>query len=672
MMKKQILILIYILTPFLFVNATDNCAVDPPLKYKTISVEELRDKIAGAWIGQMIGNIYGLPHENKYIDAPGKENWPYGYTKNLDKLKQYNGAFSDDDTDVEYMYLLNMEKYGVEPTYEQMREAWMFHIRDRVWLANRAALGLMHYGYTPPFTGDKEINPHWFQIDPQLINEIWAYTAPGMIDYAAQKSDWAARVTSDDWGTEPTIHYGAMYSAAFFEKDINKLIQIGLDALPENGRYAQTVRDMIALHKKHSKWQDAWKEMALKYYVNEPDLTKTIWNANLNGACGILAMLYGEGDFQRTLDLSCAMGFDADNQAATVAGLLGIVSGFKALPKDLYLPIEGWTKPFNDTYINITRYELPDASIDDIINRMLAMALKLIEEKGGSVSQAKNQRVAKINTSAEFNAPIEFYVGPPAKMEINQPVDFTFYSDANKGYNWSLVEGQIPPGTKFDKGRLNGTPQSSGIFPIKIQLDNGKTVLSKTFDLLVKNENLAKKADSIIANVHILNEAVLDSCWTTFGHSMYAKTPAIINDGVFNGANSVFYSIAAKAKIPKVDYYGYQWDEAQTIDMMVFSTGGMEEFGGWFTSLNVQYKNDQGKWVAVEKQNSSPKLPETDIVFFQPHFAEYILTFKPVTTNAIRIIGDAAIQDHWNKYTKNVSGFTSIAELSVHNSQKLK
>lgn len=81
---------------------------------------------------------------------------------------------------------------------------------------------------------------------------------------------------------------------------------------------------------------------------------------NLNGACGILAMLYGNGDFQRTLDLSCAMGFDADNQAATVAGILGVMYGFKALPKDLYLPIEGWTKPFNDTYINITRYELPD------------------------------------------------------------------------------------------------------------------------------------------------------------------------------------------------------------------------------------------------------------------------------------------------------------------------
>ncbi len=655
----------------LFLVASSPVEKEAPMASKSITVKELRNKIAGAWIGQMIGNIYGLPHENKYINAPGDESkWPYGYTKNLDKLKKYEGAFSDDDTDVEYMYLLNMEKYGYEPTYEQMREAWMFHICDRVWLANRAALGLMHFGYTPPFTGDKNINPHWFQIDPQLINEIWAYTAPGMVQYAAQKSDWAARITSDDWGAEPTVHYGAMYAAAFFEKDIRKLIDIGLKELPADGRYAQTIRDMIALHKKHpNKWQDAWKEMAEKYYVNEPDLTKTIWNANLNGACGILAMLYGEGDFQRTLDLSCAMGFDADNQAATVAGILGVIDGFDALPKNLYLPIEGWEKPFNDTYINITRHELPDASIQDQIDRMLAMTLKLVKGKGGKVTGEAGQEVVTINTKATFDVPLEFYIGPAAVLEVNKAADFNFYSDGNKDYNWTLVKGELPKGTSFVKGKLTGTPQVPGKYKITIQLDNGKKFLKKDFELLVRNVNLASSATSVLANVNTLNRAVLDSCWTTFGNSMYASTPEIIRDGKLNGAGSVFYSLAAKAKIPKVDYYGYEWDNEQEIDMIVFNTGGMEEFGGWFTSLNVQYKNEEGKWVSAEQTQIQPGLPKTDIVFFQPHFAEYVISFKSVKTKAVRIIGDAMIQDHWNKYTKNISGFTSIAELGVYKSK---
>ena len=331
-MKKPIIFLLVLITNILFISA------------QKISKTELKDKIAGAWIGQMVGNIYGLPFENKFVDEPAPESrFPFGYTKNIDKLQKYNGAFSDDDTDVEYIYLLLMEKYGVEPTYANMREGWMYHIRDRVWLANRAALGLMHLGFTPPFTGDENLNPHWYQIDPQLINEIWAYTAPGMISYAAGKSDWAARITSDSWAVSPTVLYGAMYADAFFCKDIRKLITRALKELPADDRYAIAVKEMIALYDKYPKdWVKARQIMAKKYYIDEPAMTKTIWNANLNGLCGILAMLYGEGDFQRTLDLSCAMGFDCDNQAATISGLLGVMYGAKSLPESFTKPIEGW------------------------------------------------------------------------------------------------------------------------------------------------------------------------------------------------------------------------------------------------------------------------------------------------------------------------------------------
>ena len=639
----------------------------PKEKIYKIKVSELRDKIAAVWIGELVGNMYGLPHEGKYIASPGPEKWPYGYSKSLDKLKKYEGAFSDDDTDVEYMYLLQMEKFGYEPTYEQLKSAWMYHIRDRIWLANRAALGLMHFGFTPPFTGSKEINPHWYQIDPQLINEIWAYTAPGMVKYASAKSEWAARITSDDWGVEPTIHYGAMYAAAFFEKDIRKLIEIGLNELPQNGRYAQTVRDMIALHDKYpNSWQTARAEMAKKYYIDEPDLTKTIWNANLNGACAILALLYGNGEFQHTLDLSCAMGFDADNQAATVAGLLGVINGMKGIPMNLCFPIEGWKLPFNDRYVNITRYDLPDASINDMIDRTVKTCINLVVAKGGKISGSKGSETLTINASAVFNPPLEFGVGPLPRMEVGKMIDYNFYGANNKNYSWKLLSGQLPEGALFDKGHLSGVPSKPGIYPITLQLENSGKSVSRDFKLLVRNVNIAPTADSIIANIRKMNESVLDSCWTTFGKSMYAKSVDIIRDGKTSG--SVFYSIAAKANLPKVDYYGYLWKAEQQIDMVALFTGGMEEFGGWFTSLNVQYLDEKGKWQSVEKTTIEPPLPETDIVFYQPHFVEYTIHFNSVTTKGVRIIGDAKVQSHWNKYTKNVSAFTSITELSVYKS----
>ncbi|MFQ5751588.1 MAG: ADP-ribosylglycohydrolase family protein, partial [bacterium] len=393
-----------------------------------ISVNDYKDKVYASWLGQIIGNIYGLPHENRHIEKPGPETFPYGYGPNIKWLKENNGAFSDDDTDIEYMYLLAMEKYGPEPTYAQLTESWKYHVRERVWLANRAALAAMHYGYSPPVTGMKEYNPHWFQIDPQLVNEIWAVTAPGMVQYAAKKSGWSARITDDDWGIEPTILYGAMYSAAFFESDIHKLIDIGLKALPENSRFARTVEKMKELHQKYpDNWKQARQAMADMFYNKEPLDTKTIWNANLNGACAILALLYGGGDFQKTLDLACAMGFDADNQAATMAGLLGAVLGTKGLPKELLYPVGGWNQPFNDLYKNVSRYDMPDASLNDMAERMARQGEKIILKHGGKKITENGEEFYLINPEAEFVAPLEFPGAPRPYIEVGKKMEYEFY-----------------------------------------------------------------------------------------------------------------------------------------------------------------------------------------------------------------------------------------------------
>jgi hypothetical protein len=338
----------------------------------------------------------------------------------------------------------------------------------------------------------------------------------------------------------------------------------------------------------------------------------------------------------------------------------------KGLPSNLYLPIEGWTKPFNDQYINITRFDLPDAKISDIIDRTTNETIELVVSKGGKISGKPGHQTLTINTEADFNPPLEFCLGPLPQMETGKAVDYNFYTEANKAYTWSLVSGTLPAGLTFVKGKLAGIPTTTGYSKVTLQLDNGKEKITRDFNLLVRGTNIAPTADTILANVRELNEKVLDSCWYTFGKPMYAKNVEVINDGKLSGEGSVFYSLAAKTKIPKVDYYGYGWKTPQKISMLALHTGCLEEFGGWFTSLNVQYLNEAGKWVPVEKISINPALPETDIVFFQPHFVEYVISFPTVETKAIRIIGDAKIESHWNKYTKQVSGFTSVTELSVH------
>jgi len=651
----------------LFVALTCGSALGDQTDFKKISVGDYQEKVYASWLAQCVGNVYGLPHENAYIDEPGPETFPYGYTENTERLKEIGGVFSDDDTDIEYMYLLAMEKHGPEPTLAQLAELWKYHVRDRVWLANRAALAAMHYGYTPPVTGYRAYNPHWFQIDPQLINEVWAVTAPGMVRYAGAKSGWAARVMDDDWGVEPTIWYGAMYAAAFFESDIDTLIDIGVANLPPDSRFAGTVADMRSLYRKYpGDWKKARQEMAAKYYHQEPLESKTIWNANLNAAAGVLAMLYGEGDFQKTLDLSCAMGFDADNQAATVAGLLGVAFGLDGIPRQLLFPLPelGWTEPLNDFYKNVTRHDMADASLKDMAKRMAAQGELIILKHGGSKIPDSGQEYYLINADAEFVAPLEFPAGPRPLIEVGTRVDYDIPLFGGKApFEWDIKSGSLPDGLAFADGMLSGEASSPGVFSVTLRVkdQDGKT-LTRPLDLVVRGKNLAPAAQEIIANVRETNTERRDDMWLTVPRSLYADQVDVIRDGTRLGDGSTFYSIADTPE-PKKDFYGYEWDDPQSVGLVAYHTGSVEENGGWFTSLSVEYRDEKGEWKPVQELVISPPLPPGRERFNKPHFVEYLLAFQPVHTTAIHMIGDAGGVEHWSRKR---TYFTSITELSVH------
>jgi len=636
-------------------------------KIVKLSVEEYRDKVYASWLGQCVGNIYGLPHECRYIDRPGPDQFPLGYHETR-RLREADGAFSDDDTDIEYMYLLAMEKYGVEPTYARLADEWMAHVRDRVWLANRAAVAAMRYGYTPPFTGKKDLNPHWFQIDPQLVDEIWAVTAPGMVRYAAGKSAWAARIMTDDWGIEPTIHYGAMYAAAFFEKDIEKLVDIGSKALPAGSRFAQTVEDMKALHRKYpTDWKAAREAMAEKYYRQEPADTRTIWNANLNGACAILALLYGGGDFQRTLDLACSIGFDADNQAATLAGLIGVIHGTRAIPHEWLFPFAdlGWKEPFNDRYKNVSRFDLPDGSLKQMAAATADIGRRIILKNGGRVETRNGREYFLINSDAAFAAPLELPNGPLPRIEAGEPVNYTFMaSGADQSCLWRLLRGRWPEGLLFQNGKLSGNTEAVGFYPILLQLQQGEKQISREFVLVARGRNLATSATRVLSNIQHADVASRDSMYITVGKTLFNDEVESIRDRRITGAASTFYSIDGQ-NAPKVDYYGYEWAEPQNLGLLAYHNGSVEETGGWFRSIRVEFRDARGYWRPVENLTVIPPLPVDAPPYDKAHFVEYLLLFKPVTTNAVRMMGEAGNDPPWSGVQRY---FTSISELGAYGS----
>jgi ADP-ribosylglycohydrolase len=365
---------------------------------RAISEKELHDKISAFWLGQLVGNYYGLPFENNYIEEPVPFLVDRVYTYKDDESLDINrkdwrgfipifmnaveGSFADDDTDIEFVTLMAVEKYGLDITYPEITEAWKKHINRRIWVANRTARDLMSRGLVAPETGRKENNNNWFQIDPQLVNEIWSAFYPGMTKKAGERALWGARITNDDWGTHPTIAYGVMISAAFFEKDVNKLVQMAIDAVPNEGPFAEGIRDVVKWHKENDDWRVTRKMIHDKYYKYKKgsyEAPVSVVSSLNNGLCGIMAILYGEGDFMKTVGIAVSAGYDCDNQAATCAGLIAVMHGTKCLPAEM-------VKDFRNQYVCFTRDDVPIVTpLSDIEERIAAIAKRAILDNGGRV-----------------------------------------------------------------------------------------------------------------------------------------------------------------------------------------------------------------------------------------------------------------------------------------------
>lgn len=617
---------------------------------RRITLAEYEDKVYASWLGQVIGNIYGLPHEWQYWDEPRTEPIEGYEEQSLAKMREVGGAFSDDDTDIEYTMLFCMERHGPEPTYAQVAEFWKRHINDYIWVANRSARQLMDKGYLPPLTGRRGVNPNWYQIDPQLVCEIWAVTAPGMLDYASAKADWAARVTNDDYGTHPTIWYNTMYAAAFFETDVERLCQIGYEHVPKGSIFREAIDDVRRWKARHGDdWVAVRQLIKKKYHDREgmPDHIDTGLegpapiSAVLNGALGVLALLYGEGDFEKTMNYACMAGYDADNQSATLAGLIGIMHGSEAIPRKYTHVFAEWELPLNDMYRNVTRDDLPDGRLTDIARRTARLGERLVTAHGGRVESDGGEPVLVINPRARFQPPLEVRLFP---VHVHPGVETTVKVERVGGDPSrpaaTHAEGVPPSGMRYERrdGELliRGVPRLPGQSDITLAISDGLTRDQITLPLHVLPDNLAQAADEILAAV-------------TRPAGRGSPDLNVLRDGA---ATPHYESFNPEINLEE-DFYGYHWHHPVRVARLVFQPGPVTGEGGWFETLDIQYRTDQGHWRRVAGWDAVPG--------YTPDRAKepgvrFTLSFEPLTTTAIRIIGKPG----------GPAAYTSIAELEVH------
>jgi predicted transglutaminase-like cysteine proteinase len=363
----------------------------PEKKTLQIPAETLKDKIRGGLLGQMLGNINGIPYEFKFIEEPGN-------------LKNYvpslpNGAFTDDDTDFEWVYIYTMQKQrNVFLPYDDVYALWKERINRNIWSSNRYARHLMDIGVKPPFTGYISLNP-WaeFNVSGQFLSETFGLLAPAMPQTASKIGLHYTKVAIDYEPAQTTQLFTTMIATAFVETDINKILDAGLAALDPK---SNTLKIVEQVKQWHSQNPTNWKEtrrLLKEKYTQENSRTRDRNGTELNTGAIILAFLYGEGDFAETLKLAFNAGWDADCNAATLGTILGTVQGYRKMMSEEWIIV--------DRYKNTSRDNMPmDETITSFADRLIEL-FELVNESKGGKKTVENQ-VVVYQIQREAPAPV--------------------------------------------------------------------------------------------------------------------------------------------------------------------------------------------------------------------------------------------------------------------------
>jgi hypothetical protein len=306
-----------------------------------ISYAEYYDKVYGGWIGKCVGGNIGADVENnKYLmDLSESEIFPEHIPPN-------------DDLDLQILWLHVLEMKGLHLTGSDLAEAWEKHC----WYP------FNEYGYFlhnferkihPPVSG--WYNNQFFSrsMGSPIRSEIWGMVAVGNPQLAMKYAYNDATLDHDTESVWAEQMLSAMEAHAFFEPDINQLIDFGLERIPESSILKQCIRFVRAEYAKGIPWQDARRHMLERF--GDPDASKAVQNLGIT----ILSLLYGEHDFGKTQLIALNCGYDTDCTCATAGAILGIIGGAGTIPEE-------WKRQAKDTFVIGIDVKRPTDRISDL------------------------------------------------------------------------------------------------------------------------------------------------------------------------------------------------------------------------------------------------------------------------------------------------------------------
>jgi len=349
-----------------------------------IELDDYREKVLGCWMGKNIGGTLGAPFEWKR-----QVNDVKFYTQELG-----GNPLPNDDIDIQLLWLIALEEKGINLDARLLGEYWLTYVTP-YWAEYGNAKINMKSGLVPPLSG-MENNFFKDSCGAFIRSEIWACIAPGCPKIAVRYAYEDAIIDHGNGeGVFAEVFCTALESSAFIVNDIFELINIGLSYIPKECGVARAINNVLDSYKAGKTWLEARDELLRLYrgsvlcgdysLISKDDLNKGYadgkmgWDAPGNIGMMIIGLLYGGGDFEKSICITVNCGEDTDCTAATVGAIFGIMNGIDAIPGKWIEPIGRKVKTvcLNIGELGYFGDQLPQ-DIDDLTDRIERIAKQII------------------------------------------------------------------------------------------------------------------------------------------------------------------------------------------------------------------------------------------------------------------------------------------------------
>ena len=333
-----------------------------PYRYEKRQIENLEDKIHGAWLGRVCGCLLGKVIEGIHTDElipflKETGNYPmhrYILKSDIDKIDtakydyefrksacadKCDGMPTDDDTNYMVLYQEIVNNYGRGFSPYDVSRAWLrYQPRSAYCTAERFAFCNFVKGYEPPQSAVYK-NSYREWIGAQIRGDYFGYINPGDPELAADMAWRDASISHTKNGIYGEMFASAMIAAAADCDNVKDAVLAGLAEIPHTSRLYSDVMCIVESVSNGMTKEDVFKIIHEKY----DEYTAHGWCHTIPNAMIVAAsLLMGDGDFGRSVCMAVETGFDTDCNGATVGSVIGMMNGTGSISEE-------WSSPINDT-----------------------------------------------------------------------------------------------------------------------------------------------------------------------------------------------------------------------------------------------------------------------------------------------------------------------------------